>query len=341
MLIMRPIKKTDLDGLLKLLKESGHGLTSLPKDPDVLLKRIVKSVDSFNLPEVSSPSGEFYTFVMEDIFKGEIVGISGIISKIGGFEPRYYYELNSKSYVSKTLKNSHTIRTLTPVKNHSGPTEICSLFLSSPHRNHQDGRLLSLSRFLFMAEHPQRFEKEVIAEMRGVVDDETGYNPFYEVVGKKFFQLPFPEADLLTLKTKKFIEELLPQEPIIVELLPIEAQNVVAQVHPTTIPAKKILEYEGFKLTNLVGIFEPGPVLQAEIQNVRAVRESMVKIINKIQPSKGEEEHAFIISNRKSADFKSCVGKVVLEGDNITVSDVVASALKLRIGDSVRIVSFK
>lgn len=340
MLIMRPIKKEDLDGLLKLLEESGHGLTSLPRDPQVLLKRIINSVKSFLLPEVSSPSGELYTFVMEDIFRGEIVGVSGIVSKIGGFEPRYYYELNHKTYTSKTLGKSHTVRTLKPIKTHSGPTEICSLFLSSKHRSHQNGRLLSLSRFLFMAEHPTRFEKEVIAEMRGVVDD-SGFSPFFEVVGKKFFQIPFPEADLLTMKTKSFIEDLLPQEPIIVELLPKEAQEVVAAVHPNTIPARKILEHEGFKANNLVGIFEPGPVLEAEISNVRSVRESLIKKIVEIQNNIPEDQPAYIITNRKASEFKSCVGKIIIKKDDVIISDVVASALKLRIGDSVRIVTFK
>lgn len=340
MLIMRPIRKEDLAGLLKLLEESGHGLTSLPKDPDVLLKKIIKSMNGFAQPDVSSPSGELYTFVMEDIFRGEIVGISGIVSKIGGFEPRYYYELSKKTYTSKTLGNSHTVRILKPTKTHSGPTEICSLFLSSKHRSHQNGRLLSLSRFLFMAEHPTRFEKEVIAEMRGVVDD-SGFSPFFEVVGKKFFQIPFPEADLLTMKTKAFIEELLPPEPIIVELLPKEAQDVVAAVHPSTMPAKKILEYEGFKTNHLVGIFEPGPVLEAEISTIRSVRESMIKQITEVKNNISEDHPAYIISNRKSSDFKSCVGKVIIDNDNVIISDVVASALKLRIGDMVRIVSFK
>ncbi len=340
MLIMRPIRKEDLDGLLKLLEESGHGLTSLPKDPDVLLKRIIKSINSFMQPDVSSPSGELYTFIMEDIFRGEIVGISGIVSKIGGFEPRYYYELHQTTYSSDTLGKSHTVRTLKPTKTHSGPTEICSLFLSSKHRSHQNGRLLSLSRFLFMAEHPTRFEKEVIAEMRGVVDDK-GFSPFFEVVGKTFFQIPFPEADFLTTKSKAFIEELLPPEPIIVELLPKDAQSVVAEVHPNTLPAQKILEHEGFKTNNLVGIFEPGPVLEAEIHNIRSVRESMIKKITEIKNNIPEDQPAYIISNRKSADFKSCVGKIIIDQDTIVISDVVASALKLRIGDSVRIVNFK
>lgn len=340
MLIMRPIKKTDLDGLLKLLEESGYGLTSLPKDPEVLLKKIMQSVNSFLLPVVSSPHGELYTFVMEDIFRGELVGISGIVSKIGGFEPRYYYELSTKTYTSKILGNSHTVRILKPTKTHSGPTEICSLFLSSKHRSHQNGRLLSLSRFLFMAEYPTRFEKEVIAELRGVVDD-SGFSPFFEVVGKKFFQIPFPEADLLTMKTKAFIEELLPPEPIIVELLPKDAQAVVAAVHPSTMPAKKILEHEGFTTNNLVGIFEPGPVMEAQICNVRSVKESMIKKITVIKNNLSEDAPAYIISNRKELDFKACVGNIIISGDDITISDVVASSLKLKIGDSVRIVSFK
>jgi len=36
MFIIRPIEGKDLDGLMELLELSGHGLTSLPREPDIL-----------------------------------------------------------------------------------------------------------------------------------------------------------------------------------------------------------------------------------------------------------------------------------------------------------------
>ena len=57
------------------------------------------------------------------------------------------------------------IQTLALVEEHNGPCEIGSLFLHPDYRRNGTGRMLSASRFLFMAEHKHRFETQVIAEM--------------------------------------------------------------------------------------------------------------------------------------------------------------------------------
>lgn len=348
---MRPIKKTDLDGLLTLLQYSGYGLTSLPRDPEVLMHKIEASEESFKKKLRHKPGGELYLFVMEDLFSGEICGISGIISKIGGYEPDYFYELKEKKQHSDQLQKDHIIKTLHLHKTHSGPAEICSIFLSPLYRQKRNSRLLSLSRFLYIAEHIHSFEKDIIAEMRGVVDD-NGRNPFYEVVGKKFLQISFIEADFLRLKNRSFIEDLLPHDPIIVDLLPEEAQAVVAEVHPETVPARKILEKEGFTFCGLVGIFEPGPVLKARVENLRSIKDSVVVSISDISTQliaehnqkneKNEDVEFYIISNRQNANFKSCVGQVILDDKGgATIPDVVATALRVKRGDQIRIVTFK
>ena len=69
MFIIRPIEQKDLDGLMELLEKSGHGLTSLPKDPEVLKKRIRISERSF-LHQEDSTGGEDYLFVMEELWQG-------------------------------------------------------------------------------------------------------------------------------------------------------------------------------------------------------------------------------------------------------------------------------
>ena len=63
------------------------------------------------------------------------------------------------------------IQVLHLVRQHSGPCEICSLFLAPEHRRAGGNlsRLLSLSRFLFMAEFAKTFEPTVIAEGPGVI----------------------------------------------------------------------------------------------------------------------------------------------------------------------------
>ncbi len=340
MLVIRPIQRDDLDQILDLLKEAGHGLTSLPKDPELLGRKINLSVNSFNDQYKWGPNGELYLFVMEDIFLGQVVGVSGLISKIGGFQPFYFYQLKQEYFHSDSLNKDNELMSLHIHKIHSGPAEICSLYLAPQFRNAQNGRLLSLSRFLYIAEHRQHFEDEIIAEMRGQVDD-TGHSPFWEAVGKKFFQIPFPEADYMMEKCKKFIEELLPDYPILIPLLPVEAQQVVAQVHPQTEPAKHILQHEGFEQSDLVGIFEPGPVLKAQVDQIRSLQKSKRAKIEFISEEKEDQEKIHIISTVCGKDFRACIGAIWEKENQIGVSAVIASALKLKIGDQIRYVSLK
>ena len=99
------------------------------------------------------PRGECYLFVMVDTANDKVIGTCGVTSKVGGFEPFYAYRLSSTAIASEMLNVHKDIQILTPVQEHSGPCEIGSLFLHPDYRRDGNGRLLSLSRFLFMAEH--------------------------------------------------------------------------------------------------------------------------------------------------------------------------------------------
>lgn len=338
MFIIRPIKQKDLDGLMELLQVSGYGLTTLPKDPEVLKRRIRASERSF-LHREEMPAGEDYLFVMEELFTGRLVGVSAIISKIGGFQPYYFYKLEKSHHESKLVNVKNDVTSLHFHFIHNGPAEICSLFLHPDFRNAQNGRFLSLSRFLFIAENRKYFEDQIIAEMRGRVNNQ-GRSPFWDAVGAKFFKISFNDADSMYMKNKRFIEELLPKHPILANVLPEEAREVIGEVAPETEPAKRILEQEGFRFSGMVGILEPGPVLIADVDQVRAIRESTVGEIGEIEdkPSKSPEH----IISRTDGVFRCALGGVVkLKNGKYKISGVTAAALKLRLGDKIRFVSFR
>ena len=340
MFVIRPIKKSDLGPLMLLLEESGHGLTSLPKDEEIIASKIQESIFSFKY-RGDTPKGESYLFVMEEVYTGRVVGISGIISKIGGFEPFYFYRLKSETMSSEMLNIKKEVKTLHMEKVHSGPAEICSLFLTPEFRNSQNGRFLSLSRFLYMAENSKYFESNVIAEMRGDVND-LGESPFWNAVGNKFMDIDFLHADYLSLKSKSFIEELLPDYPILIDLLPQQAQKVVAEVHEDTKPARGILEKEGFRFNGLVGIFEPGPVLEAKLENIRCFKESKVVEVGEISEERFESDTFIISTSGSEKKFKTTLGPIKeLSGGKVKISATNATALKLRLGDKLRYVHFK
>src|SRR5262249_2187424 len=157
------------------------------KDAKLLRKRIRESLRGFeHLADEDAPKGETYLFVLEDIENHKVVGTCGVVSKVGGFEPFYAYRVETSVPESNQLNVRNEIGTLPLVEEHDGPCEIGSLFLSPSYRKDGNGRLLSLSRFLFMAEHREYFDPVVIAEMRGVVDDQ-GQSPFWDALGRHFF----------------------------------------------------------------------------------------------------------------------------------------------------------
>src|SRR5450755_2441544 len=124
MVVIRPITLADLDALEELANFTGFGLTTLPKDAGLLRKRIRDSLRGFEkLGDEDPPRGETYLFVLEDLSNGKVVGTSGIVSKVGGFEPFYSYRIESSIHESKQLNVRKEIRTLHLVEDHDGPCE--------------------------------------------------------------------------------------------------------------------------------------------------------------------------------------------------------------------------
>jgi len=336
--VVRPVELTDLDRLLELAELTSFGLTTLPDDRDLLEKRIKGSLRSFQHLDDDEPGGESYLFVMEEMEAKLTQGTSGLVSKVGGFEPFYLYRIETSVHDSRMLNVRKEIQVLHLEEDHDGPCEIGSLFLHPDARKEGNGRVLSLSRFLFMAEYPRLFDPEVIAEMRGVID-EQGHSPFWDALGKHFFDLEFPKADYLSIVNKSFIGDLMPRYPIYIPLLPTEAQEVIGEVHELTRPARKLLESEGFQFENCVDIFEGGPMLHCSRDRIRTVRESRVGKVTSIH-NRFEEEPELLLSSR-SGGFRACKGRIRIHEEGLEIGTDAAVALKVSIGDAVRYVSLR
>jgi len=328
--VVRAVQAEDLSQLWELIGQSTFGLTSLQITREQLLDRVERSVFAFHR-QTEKPSGEPYLFVMEDLSRGKLVGMSCIFSKVGGFEPSYHYRLvNSKQHCD-LLQVTHDITELHLEKIHDGPTEIGSLFLSESYRGKGRGRLLSLASFQFMALHPQRFHKDIIAEMRGVIDQE-GHSPFWESVGKQFFHIEFPQADSLSTIDKQFIEDLMPKYPIYTCLLPEVVRNVIGKVHEQTKPALKMLQDEGFLMTDMIDIFDGGPVVHCRRDEIDAIqRTTRLQLIESDDSLAGE---SYLVGSTKN-DFRCCLSPLRFVENGIVVPSIVLAMLQSHIGDTV------
>lgn len=333
-MIIRPVEPRDLDQLHELAQLTQYGLTTLPKDRTVFERRVKQSLRSFEDLSDADPQGQLYLFVMEDLPTKKIVGTCGIVSKVGGFKPFYAFRVVKEIQKSTVLVSEHEHEVLTLLKNHDGPTEIGSLFLHPEFRGGGNGRVLSLSRFLFIAQWPKLFEQEVIAEMRGVVD-ERGNSPFWEALGVHFFGIEFPHADMLSLINKDFIEELIPRHPVYIDLLPGDAQASIAQVHANTVPARKLLERQGFRYEGLVDIFEAGPVLHCARDEIRVIRDSGFLPVEQIVDELGVDTPRHIVAKIEPT-FRAGSGRLVAKANGAIIESTLANELGIEVGQEVR-----
>ena len=331
--VIRPIEQKDFASLHQIAEESGIGFTSLPVDETLLQNKIEKSQQSFTA-NVNRAGDEGYLFVLEDTLTGEILGTSGIEAKVGVTDPFYHYHMGKVVHASRELNIYNTVDILTFCNDYTGVSEICTLFLRETARVKDMGKFLSKTRFLFMAEHPERFSTTVIAEMRGV-SDANGRSPFWEWLEKHFFSIDFPTADYLTgIGKKVFIAELMPKYPIYVNLLSEAAQTVIGKVHEQTKPALNLLQKEGFVCRGYVDIFDAGPTVEADLPQIKSIRDSIVKPVfaGKLDVNANKA----MISNASVSHFRAVLQEVTETPDHIIVSSETMAALHIKNGDLVR-----
>ena len=104
MMMVRPVALEDCAAIARLAALADFGLTTLPKDEEALAKRVARSVADFEA-NTDTPEGESYLFVLEDsrCDSGGIAGTSGLISRVGGFEPFYMYRIEEMTHESAAL----------------------------------------------------------------------------------------------------------------------------------------------------------------------------------------------------------------------------------------------
>ena len=309
MYFIRPIASSDLDALHQVVHDTGKGFTSLQGGLQNLQSKIKASQQAFDSPD--EHEDQFYFFVLEESESQKVVGISGILSKVGINEPHYSYRLSTITHASKVLNvfSQKHVLFLTNDKSHC--SEICSLALLKNHRGKGNGTLLSKHRFLFMTNHQNRFASSVFAEMRGFFNEQH-QSPFWESLGQKFFQIDFAKADALTglagsspEHTKAFIAELMPHHPIYIDFLTEEARAVIGQTHHDTMPARYLLEKEGFLWNGYIDIFDAGPTLECPMPDIYTIKRSQLCQVKVQEDKPSEGRKSFLVSNTKLKGYRA------------------------------------
>ncbi len=340
MTLVRPIEADDLGALIAMARESGVGFTSLPDNPQLMAEKLKRAMMSF--AGELAPEQSHYIFVLQEQPDGPVVGLCGIQARIGQDEVFYNYRLGAVIQASRALGVYRRTPTLFLSNDLTGATELGSLFLREPARRNRNGSVLSKVRMMFLAGFPSLFSQRVIAEMRGY-SDEHGKSPFWDGLGRRFFNIEFSDADSLTGSGDKvFIAELMPKFPIYVPMLPPESQAVIGAVHPRTEPALAMLQAEGFRRNGYVDIFDAGPSIECELDRIGGVRRSRVFHVKIAQADPSTASPRWLISNDRLHTFRAtAVAALTIEDQQIFLTNAQAELLQVCTDDCVRVMSIK
>lgn len=332
---MRPVRREDFDDILELAKQSGGGMTNLPSDPDALRARIEFACKSFEA-NADEPGGEVYMMVLEQ--DGKVIGTSAVFSAVGLDHGFVNYRINKTVHASTQLRKRIERRILVPTHDFTGCSEVGSLFLSPDARGGGYGKYLAKARYLFIAQHRDLIADPVCAELRGWRGP-NGEQPFWESLGKPFFDMEFETADVTnSAMGNQFIADLMPRHPIYVALLPEEARDILGKPHDNAEPALNMLFKEGFAFRGYIDVFDGGPVVDAPIDDIKSVRESKSYKLTEIGETTGAP--TMLIAAGRLTTFRVARAPARIDGENMTIDKETAQALGVSKGDGVRAIEW-
>jgi arginine N-succinyltransferase len=192
---------------------------------------------------------------------------------------------------------------------------------------------------LFIASHPDRFQKQIIAELRAYLEPD-GTSLFWNAVGRHFLDIDYDKLLRHLRVDPSFVATTVPPFPVYVSLLSPKVQRVIGKAHPLTQRALHLLLAEGFDLSEDVDLFDAGPKVHGDVSNIRTIREQAKARILALEPLEG---NAFdtILSNDQ-IQFRACLAPTFQRSpEGVTLAPGVAKALQVGVGDSVRYVSAK
>ena len=333
---VRPATGDDFRAIYQMAKLTGGGFTNLPPDRGTLIAKLDRSEKSFARQE-DAQTGDMYMFVLEDPKTGLVRGTCQVFGQVGVIQPFYSYHLSTLTQTSPELGKTFRNQLLTLTTDLEGCSEVGGLFLHPELRAGGWGSLLARSRYLFMKLHRARFGERTLAELRGVMDA-SGHCPFWDGLAGRFFGMNFPEADEFNaVHGTRFIADLMPRTPIYVALLAESAQAVIGQPHPSGRAALRMLEEEGFYFDRYVDVFDGGPTVSIDTDDIRTMRESKLETVCEI--AEGGKTKAMVSTGRLK-DFRACCASVRrLPKKGVAMDPEAADLLEVEVGDEILVVS--
>jgi arginine N-succinyltransferase len=292
-------------------------------------------VDSFR-STAEKPGDEVYMMVLEQ--DGKILGTTGVFSAIGLKEGFINYKLIDEVHYSEEFGKTTRRTVLMPSHDFTACAEVGMLFVSPAARGGGWGKLLARARYLFIAQKPEIIAEHICAELRGWRGP-NGEQPFWESVGRHFFEMDFEKADLHNASNgNQFIQDLMPRHPVYTVFLSPEARACIGRPHDSAKAAYDMLIAEGFEWDQYIDIFDGGPLVDAKTSQIRTIRESRQRRVFALGDV--EEGDAMLMAAGAVSTFRCVRAKGQIDGDSLIIAKETARALNVKPGDSVRCVAW-
>lgn len=311
MLVVRPVRPADLPALERLAGSATPRLTNLPAHRDRLEERIARSRQAFSR-EVEFPGDEHYTFVLEDLERGEVVGTATLRAQAGAVDAYYTYRQETLIHASQQLNVRREVQTLALSHEVSEASLLCALSLDPRYRGTSAESLLRRARLMFIAQYPERFAEILAMAFPGYLD-ETGASPFWNSVGRHFFARDYQDINFLAgVRSKSFIAEVMPQFPLYLALLTPQARAAIGREHPEHEAALEEMLGEGFLRSRHVDIFDAGPVIKAERSRLQTFRRAAWHPV-RVRPAHAlPDAEPAMVANQRLDDFRCVVARYAL-----------------------------
>lgn len=259
-----------------------------------------------------------YVFVLIDCETKRVIGTSMIIAQLGRRgAPYIYFDVIDEEKYSATI-DKHFHHTILRIGySYNGPTEIGGLVIDPAYRSKRDrlGSMISYVRFLYLGAHRDLFRDEVVAELLPPLEAD-GTSHLWEALGRKFVDMSYAEADLLSKKNKEFIKGLFPEGVIYATLLSHEAQAAIGKVGAQTKGVEKLLRRIGFRYAHRVDPFDGGPHFSASMDEILPVAETRrTSNWNELHHSEGARKCLVGIEMPAAPFFRAVPVDVVLPDD--------------------------
>ncbi|MEM1131455.1 MAG: arginine N-succinyltransferase [Pseudomonadota bacterium] len=336
---IRAARLDDLQALYEMAKLTGGGFTNLPADRPSLKAKLEQSDTAF-ARTADALDDERFVMVLENIDTRQVRGTCQLFTKVGQQWPFYSYRMSTLTQYSDELDRTFRAEMLSLVTDLEGSSEVGGLFLHPNERAGGLGLLLARSRYLFIAQHRARFADQLLAELRGIIDD-AGDSPFWDGIGGKFFGMSFDEADMFNaLHGNQFIADLMPKNPIYTAMLDEDARNVIGRPNVSGRAAMRMLENEGFVYENYVDIFDGGPTMVARTDSVKSIAEAeRTKLIDRLDDRAAETAYKALVATGKLRDFRCAYAMVAKGDDGMMLDDDAIDTLDIESGAELLIIA--